>query len=139
MSGIQMMLLGGVSEPGTAAFTNFNDGDSSEGGSAGMTYSIVSDGNVTYDKLNAGGATYEQWLTPAIGADQYEVFATLNTGTLTSGTTGSWLNLGTTRSWNVSRDTVGGRFANMTMDVRRVGTSTVLDTWTVSISATVTP
>lgn len=140
MSGVQMMLAASTSQPGVAAFTNFSDGDVGEGGGgADMTYTIGNNGLVTFDASNSGGGTYEQWLTPIVGADQYEVYATLNSGALSTGTTGVWLNLGTSQSWSVAQVGAGGSSADMTMEVRRVGTGSVLDTWTVSISATVTP
>jgi hypothetical protein len=100
-------------------------------------YQINSNGNVYGTNVGVPLDLLEQWATPTSIASQYEVFATLNTGSLSSGTTGSWLSLGTTRLWSVTRTTVGARVANMTMEVRKIGTATVLDTWTIEIEALV--
>lgn len=47
------------------------------------------------------------WLINGAAAN-YDIKVTLNSGTLTSGTTGSWLNLGTSRSWQTSGTAVLG-------------------------------
>ncbi len=78
-----------------------------------------------------------KWITPQIGMANYEVFATLNSGSLTSGSTGAWLNLGTTRKWGIIRSTVGASSANLTLQIRRVGTAITLATSTVQLSANV--
>lgn len=100
-------------------------------------YRINSNGNVYGTNVGIPFDLLEQWATPTSIASQYEVFATLNTGSLSGGTTGSWLSLGTTRDWWVERTTVGARVANMSMQVRKIGTTTVLDTWTIEIEALV--
>lgn len=51
------------------------------------------------------------WLTGGTPSN-YEVQATLVSGTFTSGTTGSWLNLGTTRTW--TRGATVGNFQTVT-------------------------
>ncbi len=70
--------------------------------------------------------TIGNWVTPTSNAGLYEVRATLNSGAVSSGTTGSWLALTSTRTWTVTRGTVGVSSANLTIEVRLVGGSTVL-------------
>jgi len=69
--------------------------------------------------IYVGGPSIEvqqgSWITPNGGADStYDVRATLAAGSLDSGTTGTWLDLGTTRVWNVGVN--GG--ATLTMEIR---------------------
>ena len=70
------------------------------------------------------------WLTPESKATGggYEIRATLNSGTLATGTTGTWLALTSDRAWTVDQyDT-----ANLTIDIRKNGGS-VLSTGTVIV------
>lgn len=87
----------------------------------------VGTSSFTVDNLGTAsdniGTSYA-WLTGGLPAN-YEIFATLNSGTLNLGTTGSWLNLGTTRTWRVQRSTVGSAVANITLQIRPVGGSVV--------------
>jgi hypothetical protein len=69
-------------------------------------YSLRSDGAVS--KFENGLETIiGDWIVPNTTASSYEVFATLVSGTISSGTTGSPLSLGTTRSWGVSASSPG--------------------------------
>jgi len=80
-------------------------------------------------------ADVEDWITPTSAASgAYEVKATLNSGALTTGTTGSWLALSSTREWTVETS-IGVVDANLTIEIRRG--STVLDSATVTLSAQV--
>lgn len=74
------------------------------------------------------------WLNGGGGAS-YDVFATLLTGTLDLGTTGSWLNLGTTRNWRVDRSALGVKTATMGMQIRDAGTLAVVAAATFTITA----
>jgi hypothetical protein len=70
--------------------------------------------------------TIGNWVTPTGNAGLYEVRATLNSGAVSSGTTGSWLALTSTRTWTVTRGTVGVSSANLTIEVRRASDGVVL-------------
>lgn len=70
--------------------------------------------------------TIGNWVTPTANANLYEVRATLNSGALSSGTTGSWLVLSSTRTWTVTRSIVGVSSANLTIEVRRASDGVVL-------------
>lgn len=98
---------------------------------ATATYRLNSSGQGT----RTGGANWT-WLTAGNNSD-VEVRATLNSGALTSGTTGTWQNLSSTRTWTVTRTTVGTGTANLTIQIRRVSDSVVIDSATVTITATV--
>lgn len=102
-------------------------------GTAFAGYKLTTAGKV---QTSAGSyADVEDWITPTSAASgSYEARATLNSGTLTSGTTGSWLALSSTREWTVEAS-VGMADASLTIEIRRG--STVLDSATVTLSAQV--
>lgn len=86
---------------------------------ATATLTVDNAGNV--DGGNSG--TYA-WLKSGGNASAYEIEATLNSGTVT-GTFGSWLNLGTSRSWTLTRTTTGTNVGTITIQIRPVGGSAV--------------
>lgn len=52
---------------------------------------------------SAAGSSDHTWLISGAASD-YDVRATLNSGALSTGTVGAWLNLGTSRNWSCSTD-----------------------------------
>lgn len=111
-----------------AAITLKNDAVSASAVSpanAGGQITVSSSGNVTD---SPGGLSYS-WLRGANAAN-YEIRATVqsNAGLTTSGSTsafGSFLNLGTTRSWNAVRTSVGTGTATVLLEIRPVGGSVI--------------
>lgn len=95
-------------------------------------YSINNTGYVT-----STGNPSAQWSFPLSAASNFEVYATLASGSVSSGTFNSWLSLGTSRDWTCSQTSIGTKSAEISLQVRKIGTSTVLDTWTVYLDATV--
>lgn len=92
---------------------------------------LRSDGTV-YVTVDSA-TTYEyNWLTNGVGSN-YDVRATIVSGTFTSGTAGSWLNLGTTRSW--LRNALPGTIQIVTADfeIRNATTLIVLATAQISL------
>lgn len=87
---------------------------------------------------NSVPTTLETWLVSG-AASSYEVRVTDNTGNLTSGTTGSWLSLATTREWEISESGSGVTTStNLTVEIRMAASPfTVLDTAYVDITVTV--
>lgn len=55
-------------------------------------------------------------------ASSYDARATVLDGALSSGIVGSWLNLGTTRGWDVLQNTVGTSSARLTIEIRNAST-----------------
>jgi hypothetical protein len=100
-------------------------------------YRINSNGYVYGTDLGVPYQLLEQWISPTSAASEYEVYATLTSGTLYSGTTGAWVSLDTIRDWDVLRTSLGSALASLSFQVRKIGTTTVLDTWTVDLEATV--
>lgn len=98
---------------------------------ATATWTVDSDGT-----LSSGG----RWCNKTPPSGKYEVRATTISGTLTSGTTGSWTSLNTDQTWTVSRivniagvnDWVG------TIEIRDAVSLTVLDSTQLTLTAEVT-
>jgi hypothetical protein len=128
LAGMGGAAVGTVSLPTAVAYNAVLEGF----GTASATYSLNSAG--TYSSTGEAGGV---WISPQVGMDQFEVRATLNSGTLTSGTVGAWLSLGTTRSWNNTSSTVPGQSANLTVQIRRIGDTAVLASATVTVTAEV--
>jgi hypothetical protein len=104
-------------------------------GTTTASYSIANDGNV---KKNTS-TILEAWLQGSGGAvSDYEVRATVTSGSLTSGTTGSWLNCSTTRTWTLVNDAGDNSTitAVFTVEIRLAAApNTVLDSATITLSA----
>jgi hypothetical protein len=101
------------------------------------SYGLLSNGNVETDSNSTGSAVIGQWIVPATTAADYEVRATLTGGSLTSGTTGSYISLGSTRTWRVEANSPGSnQGANLTIEIRlTAGPGPVVATALVSIQA----
>lgn len=100
-------------------------------------YQLTS-GGAAQQLVNGVASTLYNWLLSGSASD-FDVFATLNSGTLTSGTTGSWLNMGTTRSWTVQRtvNAAGVNSANITLQLRPAGGGATLATAVIQLNAEV--
>lgn len=97
-----------------------------------------------YATNGAGGGTYAEvvgveWVRGGSPSD-FEMFATVTSGSLTSGTTGSWIDGSSNRDWTAVRtnDAAGTDTAIFTLDVRRKGTSHNLASATITLNAQVT-
>lgn len=92
---------------------------SSLGGSSTCSLTIGADGSISVVSdvvLNAGGTLWYNPITPAVG-NSYWVRATVTSGALTSGTTGSWLALTSARTWSVVADS-GNILAQATFTIQ---------------------
>lgn len=116
--------------------------------------------NITYEpittyiryRLNSNGKAYqvsndlaggtvttylEDWVVPNGSASNYEVFATVTNGGSLSGDLDTWVPLSFTRDWILESTIVEESFTTeFTISIRRIGTSTVLDTANISLTAT---
>ncbi len=101
-----------------------------------QTYRLNSNGKV-FDVKNGSASFIEDWVTPNSAASGYEAFVTVTSGTLSSGTSGAWVALSSTRDWSVTRTGIGINACTFTVDIRKVGTSTVLDSATIDLTAEV--
>ena len=94
-------------------------------------YSTTSAGTVTA----TGESTYD-WLISGVNSD-YEVRADVTSGSLSSGTTGSWLPLSSTRFWSRTRTVFGTSSAELRVRIRRVSDSVEVADVDISLTATV--
>ena len=130
---------GGGGGGGSPTITLSNASPSKSGtGSQTAAYSVNSDGTV---KLNGSATVFENWISDATKAGNYQVRATFVSGnTLSSGTLGTWMTLTSNRFWNLtnaaSNDTTLSTV--LTVEIRDTATSTVRATATITISATST-
>ena len=140
------MLLPGISP---AMFAGTSSGGGSSGGSpvflrddtaqdtqtsptpATASWQMASGGGVSGTDL--GGYT---WLNIGTAGD-YEVRATLLSGSLTTGATGIWQVLSTTRTWTRKRSGVGNSICTVKIEVRAVATGLIAATATINLDAEV--
>lgn len=130
--GMQQMLLAAILT--RLASADLNGGGA---GAATITYSLTSGGNITATD-GVGATDLGKWLANALPAD-YEVFCSASgLGGSFSGTTGSWINMASGASWSLS--TPDGNYSEynrtLTLELRKVGTTTVLATATVDMTLT---
>jgi hypothetical protein len=80
--------------------------------------------------------TLETWCTPTGEAVNYEVLVNNVTGSgLSSGTVGSWIALSTTRTWTLVATPGNGELTSFDVSIRRAGTTTVIDTATITLES----
>ena len=105
-------------------------------GTQTATYTLESDGDVMSATTGGGSVDQGDWISPKASApSDYEVQATLVSGTLSTGTTGSWLALSSNRSWTLQRVTVGvATQVTLTIEIRK-GSGAVLASATVTLDA----
>lgn len=132
MSGIQMALLGAAGD--RVDFIDANVSAINSGGGASAAYRVNTNGS-DYQGVNGTFTVLTQWVTPASSGGNYEVFATVTAGSLSSGTTGSWVATSTSPTWTRSQAVIGSNDVTLTMQVRQAGGTAVLDTWTVYLYA----
>lgn len=104
---------------------------------AGMQFNT--DGSCT---LIGSLGTNPNWYTPTTGSigNSHWVRATVLTGSITSGTTGSWLQLSSARSWSRLTGTLGVSGATVLIEIATdSGGTNIVSTGTLNITTTVLP
>jgi len=109
---------------------------------AAYAYYFLTAGGQVAQSTQAGGinpSNIEQWVTPTSAAPNYEARVTVVSGTLSGGSgAGTWLALSSTRQWYVEEFTSGNiNTCVFTVEIRRTGTTTVLDSATITLTAEV--
>lgn len=101
-------------------------------GTATATYIIDNDGRVK----DGNSAILESWLISGTNSS-YEVRATVVSGTLTSGSTGSWLSCASDASWSLvnSLQNNSVKTCVLTIEIRLASTGVVQDSATVTLFA----
>lgn len=128
------ILAGGGSGGGVNVVVNATDMDASGSGTQQVSFTFSKDGTSSTAGLLTGSLA--DWATPAytdVGA-QFEIKLTVNSGDAptTNPGTGTFLPLSTSKTWAwVTGTTLS---ANITVEIRRTGGSTISsDTWAVSV------
>ena len=104
-------------------------------GSAGIaSYSLTSAGDVRFNNGTNTIVDQGDWITPQTNMGLYSARMTINSGSSTSGTFGTFLNLATTRTWTLSGGT-GGVDATWTVDIRRDSDSVIVDSAVLTVHA----
>lgn len=119
---------GGATSTGTATFTLNTSG--------AAQYTTV--GNNSVPTQGTGSYAGEWMINPP--SSQYEARATVTLGSLSSGTTGTWLALSSSRSWTCTTTIGGGggdssQLCTLTVEIRDAATLQVLDSATISLDA----
>ena len=128
MSGIQMALLGSGGAPKIQLTTPITVAYASGGFLSATTGYRVANDAFIYTGTGSVSPSYsqfEQWDSVPSTVGNYEVRATLNSGTTPTGTLNTWLNLGTTQTWTLTAPTGNFRTCNLTIEIRDTATSTV--------------
>jgi len=108
---------------------------SNSGARATAAYRLGSDG-VVYQALNGGAYTsLATWCSPGAQAVNYECFATLSSGTLSSGTAGSWLPLSSNQTWTRFADVGFDYLTELSIVIRRVGDTAIAASATIDLEA----
>ena len=104
-------------------------------GTATTSFSLDSTG-ISYRSANGDVTFLPNWISPTSVASDYEVYATLSSGAaLSSGTTGSWLPLSASRTWSLNRSALGLSTSVIVIQIRKIGTTTILGTATITFEA----
>lgn len=101
------------------------------------TAGIIFNSNGTY--AASDGAPSGNWFSPTttgVGGS-YEIRWTTTSGSLDSGTAGSWLALSSNRTFSITQSTPGNKTCVGTVEIRDTATSTVQTTCTVTLYAEV--
>ena len=137
MSGIHMALLGSAGDPATISITDQTVSDYTGGArTATAGYRLTSTG-LAQTLVNVTYTTAETWCVPTSEAINYDVLVTVS-GNLDFGPTGSWTSLSTTQTWSNVASAGASSFGILTVQIRRTGTTTVLDTATITLDADAT-
>lgn len=131
-----MKPIGVMRRGGTTAqvyiFDHLGENSVADPSDAAASYSLYSSG-----LGQATGSGDWTWLVTGVNSD-YAVRCTVNSGTLTSGTTGVWTTMTSDSSWSVSRTTVGIKTCTFTIEIRRTSDSVVIATNVITLTAEVT-
>lgn len=106
---------------------------------ATATFRLTSAGNIEYTTGSNTVTDNGDWITPQTNMANYECRFDVTSGSLSSGTTGAWMSLSTTRTWTKQQVTNGTSTAIGTLQIRRTSDSTVMDTATITLTATRDP
>lgn len=119
-----------------------NDQNKSEtttdGSDCWLEFNLYSAGGCDIDTNEMTHVLYD-WIEPNVTGigSEYQAKVSTTSGSFTSGnSTGVWHNLGTSRYWRLTKNTDGTSSVSFTVSIRRAGTTSVLASCSVTLSAT---
>jgi len=133
-----MALLGSVASDPLIVLNNQNIVDTTGGARNATAGYRLTSGGQAQSQVNATFTTLEQWCTPTAEAVNYEVLVTVTSGSLSTGTSGSYVALSSTQTWTRTATVGNTNTCVFTAQIRRVGTGTVLATATITLEADAT-
>jgi YD repeat-containing protein len=107
----------------------------SSGGTA--QFWLEADGDLWHNMSGGIGQDFGDWLSPKTGMSSLEVLATAQGGTGCGGSFNVWLPMTNDRSWYSRNTGPSGttKYCQVLLQIRRIGTTTVLGTGTIHASA----
>ena len=131
--------MSGIAGASTAQITlsNVTTTNTIVGSTATAKYELQADGDIFRSAAGVGAdVDIGDWIEPREAAGgNYECKVTVNSGSLSTGTSGSWLALSSTRTWTRARGSLGTDNVNFTVEIRQVGSSTTLKSATIDLTA----
>lgn len=106
------------------------------GSPATAIFELQADGDIITQTNIGGTIDRGEWVKPKqTTGSLFEVRLTVNSGSVSIGTTGSWLSLSSSHGWTQSRSAVGVQTANVTLEIRKASSGTVLASKTFTFEA----
>ena len=135
-----MLFFGVLSSAPVVAISNQTVSDLGAANPAIAGYSLTNGGDIQ-TIVGVTSSPAGQWITPASGFSGYDARATVTSGSggSLSGTTGSWLNLSSSRTWELTSFTSGLLCDRvLTVEIRDATTLTVLTSATITLQVEAT-
>jgi hypothetical protein len=116
---IQMNLLGGQASSQITAQTVVLDDIAVGSSSVSVTFNSS---GTQFTTINGSTTALGEWVVPASNAANWEIRAVLESGANpTTGTLNTWEGLSTSRTWGLSRSSIGQIETSLLFEFRRVG------------------
>lgn len=135
-----MMLQPGIVAPYAATLANITrSGIATSPANASASARLNTNGDAESAPTSGTFSVEFTWKAPWAAAGDYECRMTTVSGTLSSGTAGSWQSLSSTRTWvrNRTNDAAGTDTYVGTLEIRHAATQIVVASCTVTLSAQV--
>lgn len=103
-------------------------------------FELTSGGDIRKTSGNNTVGDVGDWLAPKFGMSGFDAMLSVNSGSSPTGAAlAMWLNLGTTRNWQLAQTEIGTNTSNCTLQIRNAASLVVQDTSTITFSAEVSP
>ncbi len=103
---------------------------------ATASFSLANDGDIDGTAGSNTIVDIGDWLSPKTNMSAYECQMDIVSGSFTSGTTGSRLSLGASRTWTKAQATNGSSSVVGTLTIYRISDGAAVDSATITLTAT---